>query len=348
MIKKLNIQNFQSHKDSTLNFDKGMNVIVGQSDSGKTAIIRALKFAIWNKPGGNDFRSNWGGNTSVEIITKEHSIKRSKVKNENIYKLNDLKPFKAFGTNVPDEILQALNTDAINLQQQMDSPFLLKDTSGNVAAHFNKIAKLDKIDEGLKYIQSHIYSITKNIAWTKDHISEKNEQLEEFIDLNQFEKDIEKAEELQLNLQRTEHLLNELIKTSDRLQLIDTAIIKKSKILPAEKAIDKALALIQQKKEIIQKHKNLKELSIGIYYLQKDIEIAENGILAESTVDKILQMYQNIRKSRVSLTEIRHVYETIIDNEKGQERALKQLSKLEKEYKIKFPEICPLCGTKIK
>jgi len=65
MIKTLSIQNYQSHKDSTLEFDPGVNVIVGSTDSGKTAIIRALRWLIWNRPNGDSFRSTWGGDTKV-------------------------------------------------------------------------------------------------------------------------------------------------------------------------------------------------------------------------------------------------------------------------------------------
>ena len=48
MIKSLHIQNFQSHKKTTLKFHKGINVVIGQSDSGKSAIIRALNWTINN------------------------------------------------------------------------------------------------------------------------------------------------------------------------------------------------------------------------------------------------------------------------------------------------------------
>ena len=44
MLKKLILKNFQSHSDSELEFDKGINVICGNSDSGKSSIIRSF---IW-------------------------------------------------------------------------------------------------------------------------------------------------------------------------------------------------------------------------------------------------------------------------------------------------------------
>ena len=48
--------------------------------------------------------------------------------------------------------------EEINFQEQHDKSFLISETSGNVAAHFNKIAKLDKIDKGLQKVQKEINS----------------------------------------------------------------------------------------------------------------------------------------------------------------------------------------------
>ena len=46
MIKKLHLKNCQSHKDSLLEFSPRLNVFVGDTDSGKSAIIRGLESNI--------------------------------------------------------------------------------------------------------------------------------------------------------------------------------------------------------------------------------------------------------------------------------------------------------------
>src|SRR5690554_5109154 len=106
MITSLEIQNFQSHKETLLEFEPGVNVIIGPSDSGKTAILRALYWLVWNRPLGDAFRSSWGGDTKVVLETKDGMVKRFKGK-EDHYKLFYDPPFdpiefKAFGTQVPD------------------------------------------------------------------------------------------------------------------------------------------------------------------------------------------------------------------------------------------------------
>ena len=80
MIKKLHIRNFQSHKDSRLIFSDGVNVIVGNSDSGKSAILRALNWVITNRPSGDSYISNWGGPTYVIVETEEGTVIRERGK----------------------------------------------------------------------------------------------------------------------------------------------------------------------------------------------------------------------------------------------------------------------------
>ena len=162
MIKSIQISNFQSHADSYLEFDEGCNIIVGNSDSGKTAIIRALRWLVFHKPTGDEMRSHWGGKTKVELFTDDAHVVKSKDK-EQEYVLGDTH-FKAFKTDVPDEIVQALNLNSINLQSQLDAPFLLSETPGTVASHFNKVAKLDKIDTATQNINSWISELTSIIG----------------------------------------------------------------------------------------------------------------------------------------------------------------------------------------
>ena len=143
MIRAITIQNFLSHKKTKLEFSKGLNVIVGQTDSGKSAIIRALRWVITNKPGGDSFRSNWGGDTEVllEFFTQWYT---SRIKsNRNLYELDGVE-LEGFGSSVPDEIREELNIDVLNLQTQFETHFLLGKSPGEIAAYFNRIAGLDK------------------------------------------------------------------------------------------------------------------------------------------------------------------------------------------------------------
>jgi exonuclease SbcC len=165
MIHSILITNFQSHKETELIFSPGVNIILGQSDSGKTAIFRALCWPTWNRPVGDEFRSDWGGETKIELRLDESRIIRSKDK-ENIYQIDDNEPLKAFGKDVPVEISKILNIDETNIQQQLDSPFLLTESPGEVAKHFNHIAHLEQIDKSLSFLNAGIKRINRQSPTT--------------------------------------------------------------------------------------------------------------------------------------------------------------------------------------
>jgi exonuclease SbcC len=202
MIKSLVLKNFQSHKDSTLEFDPGVNVVIGKSDTGKSVILRALRWLIWNRPLGNDFRSTWGGKTWVEAhldFPPEHSDKVSRIKDkEEVYFGNKIE-HKAFRSDVPEEVRKILNIGDINVQHQFAGPFLLaQETSpGDVAKHFNKVAKLDKIDDGVKNINSWIRQIEQNIKAHEMNIESSEAKLKDYDHLEKFEAEVEALEQLE-------------------------------------------------------------------------------------------------------------------------------------------------------
>lgn len=169
MIKTITISHFQSHKLTSLELHPGVNAIVGSSNSGKTAVLRALYWLRFNRPSGVDFVSHWNqdknGNpvksTTVDVqLTDSLGIQRRRAKDFNGYVAYDPrigppgKELEAVKTDVPEEIESALNMSDVNIQRQMDAPFLLSASSGEVARFFNRIIRLDLIDRVLSTAES--------------------------------------------------------------------------------------------------------------------------------------------------------------------------------------------------
>ena len=49
MIKDLHIQDFIAHKDTKLEFEKGITIFVGHNGSGKSSVIDAITFALFGE-----------------------------------------------------------------------------------------------------------------------------------------------------------------------------------------------------------------------------------------------------------------------------------------------------------
>src|SRR6185312_5624229 len=84
-IRNLRIENFQSHEVTEMAFDDGLNVIVGASDQGKSAVIRALRWLLFNEPRGSDFMRVGANNSRVTVeladgarVTRERTPSRNR------------------------------------------------------------------------------------------------------------------------------------------------------------------------------------------------------------------------------------------------------------------------------
>jgi len=49
-IKTITLKNFQSYKNQVIHCKPGLNLLIGTSDSGKSAILRAISFVLYNYP----------------------------------------------------------------------------------------------------------------------------------------------------------------------------------------------------------------------------------------------------------------------------------------------------------
>jgi len=343
MIKSLTLRNFQSHKDTYLEFHPGLNVIIGETDSGKTAIIRAWKWLTRNRPSGNEFRSTWGGDTEVIAAMEGNVISRLRTKSDNQYQLNDTL-FEAVKTDVPDEIIQVLNVNEINLQQQLDSPFLLSKSPGAVAEHFNKVAHLDQIDTGLKNVQSWIRSLEQDTKSDQKRVQELQEELHQFDHLEKMEVEIEVLEQLEQDF---------ITKSNQKSRLVDIAK-ELNQILEAKEALQQTISIevmltpileaMLLKRDKKQEKENLIILLNDIDCVQEDIYDL-NIIAGLSTeVDSLLSLYDQEQELADKLDNLNSLYSEMADTALYYDELVTKLEAWETTFHDEMPTICPLCG----
>jgi len=347
MITAIKIQNFQSHEETTLDFSPGVNIIVGQTDSGKTSIIRAIRWLIWNRPSGSAIRSTWGGKTSVRLETDEAIILRSKGKTDK-YSLRNVgqKPlvFKAFGASVPEEVRSSLNINEINLQQQHDNSFLLSKSAGEVAQHFNKVARLDKIDLSIQNINRWIRELEHTIKYKTDEIESKKEEIESFAYLDTFETEIEVLESLQIQFLNKFKREKKLRSVLTNIQEVTEEIALYDDLLEGEETVNKIYHLIDQKEDIGREGGKLLFLMKWIEESKKKIKKHRQLISIENLVESLLQLYKDINILKINKSSLSLLLNNI-NNTNGQVITVKaNLIKMQAEFKRVFPNECPLCG----
>jgi exonuclease SbcC len=291
MLKQLNLTNFQSHKSSTLEFSEGVNVIIGSSDSGKTALIRALRKLFFNRPLGDNFVSHWGGKMEIELFTDDAHIVYSKDK-ESEYVLGDTH-FKAFSTDVPKEITDALNIGVENIQSQLDSPFLLSMTPGDIASHWNSIANISKIDTGNQKVNSAIRELAADIKYKEAQEEKLNIDLSTYSHISIFESEVQELEELDKELVNLTSDKDRLNNTTANLRLLNIKIEQHQKTLELEKPLNIVLNLIEERAKKDIEEVKLDRLVNHIQRIQVEIDEQKELLKSEKLVTELLQLYSD-------------------------------------------------------
>ena len=239
MIKSLHLINCQSHKNSLIEFHPGLNVITGDTDSGKSVIIRGLDKVIYNNFPSKELVSHWGGHLSI-AVTVNNNIVILKHDKKDSYTLNDT-PFSAIGGKVPEEIRSVFNMEDINLQNQIDSFFLLTDTSGYVASYLNQIANLSQIDSTTTSIKSELNGIKRTIEHDKENLVEKEKVLQSYSFLTDLKTSINEADELEQNIVDLSLKIDSITLLLDKVKEIDDKFLKNEKLLSLKGIVNETL-----------------------------------------------------------------------------------------------------------
>lgn len=349
MIQEVKLSNFQSHKDSVLVLDPGVNVIVGTSDSGKTAVIRALRLAIANRPSGDAFVSKWikkGEQSLVEINVDGDVVTRQEYP-EKVYMVNDME-FKAFKLSVPDEVQSTLNMNEINIQGQLDAPFLLSNSPGEVALHFNKVARLDKIDTGLANVQHQIKSLTTDIAYLKERKEKLTTDLEQFEHLQKFEIDLEVLEDMQAQRKRKASKISDLDVLLSRLTEVQESLDEKSSVIKMEVVLTKVLEQVEQKRTLALSIRRLESLIADINSDQRKLTSYASTLEIEESVNNVLKLIANKDVMKRYADGLKKALNGIGSTTNMLEQKEAEFERLHAQFDKEMPDVCPLCNQKIK
>jgi exonuclease SbcC len=128
-------------------------VVIGPSDTGKSAIIRALRFTALHEPGTTGLITHGETDLQVGILTPLGGVVRFKNSKEYGYKVGQEK-FLACAKQQPKAVSDRLMLTVVNFQGQMDSVFLLALTGGQLAKEINKIVALEDIDKSISWLKT--------------------------------------------------------------------------------------------------------------------------------------------------------------------------------------------------
>jgi len=334
-IKKLELQNFQKHNSLILDFNDKVNIIYGKTDSGKSCIVRALKWVFFGEPKGDIVRKENTKKTSVKVLLdNDTEIERIKSKTANAYiirKDKEEKRYDSIGKTIPEDVRKILQINTIdiegdsvilNIADQISLPFLLDKSATTRMKFFNKLTGNDMVDKVLKSFNSDILRLgreekseeqrQKDLKIKQEELTKKKKEVIGF-----YANSKEKFDKLVVIYNKYDKLNN----LSVRL----TEIIKQLKSLNASKKEMITDVKVDNLKEKIKKLERLQNLLFTLKSVK--IEIA-------SIIEKVKQ----INIPQISLTKMQDIAEKI-DNYRNYLLKLKEITKSRKTLKSKIQNL---------
>jgi chromosome segregation ATPase len=352
VLRNIKIENFQSHENTTLEFSPGITAIIGESDSGKSAIMRAIRWVVDNRPTGEGFISWWNfqkgklaGSTKVTIETDDFIAVREKNKDGfNGYMANTT-VYGTVGTDVPISITDGLNINEMNIHRQFESHFLLSMSAGDVAKYLNKLVKLDVIDTVIQNgtseqrdLNGKVKDAQKSLIEAEDTITKYSWVLEAekvYAEISEIDSVISKSESTMEGLLKSISLLNE---AGDYIKKYRPLVAEADGIISDIKSLDQTYALMDEKWSAVSS-------AIG------KIKQAGDALKFKQVVDDAIGIMEMIRSVN-----------DLIDTEKKKEQDMgkavltilsttQSVIALRKELeaaKASMPKLCPTCGQPLK
>ena len=291
MIESLHIRGFQKHRLLDLQLDPRVTTIIGKTGSGKSSILRALKWVCTNRPGGDSFIS-WGKDeATVRLDMESLSVIRKRGPGENIYRWHnyaeDNRRYDAIGSGVPDDIAKILNVGPENFSGQRDDPFWLCKTGGELAKELNAVVNLDLIDSTLANIASELRKTRSEVSVREEDLQTAEIKRDSLSWVVGAQVELESLEELQSTLEETSQKRSRLSELSSKVQ---QALQEKKEASTKATEASKLISEMEGLNKLSEKANKLKRLMDQKYSLDREIIQWEHN--SKKTKEKIKKMFK--------------------------------------------------------
>lgn len=264
-IRRVVIENFQSHAHSELEFGSGLNVIIGPSDNGKSAVLRAIRWALYNEPRGSEFVRSGARECRVTVtmsdgaeVVRELLLTKSGAASRNRYIVRlpgaEEQVFEGFGHEVPAEVTRAhgmpqvlLDTDKrvlLSFGSQLEGAFLLAESGSLRARAIGRLLGVHVVDAAVRNTQRDLRSVKGEVSRLERELERYDHELEPYANIPEQEAALEQAEAklaeadaLTRRLQQLERITGDLDRTERESIMVDAALSRLEDLAAAEQKL---------------------------------------------------------------------------------------------------------------
>ena len=368
---KLLINNFQSIKKANLEFVQGINVLVGPSNSGKSATLRAISGVVLNPKGSQRFVKNGAKGLEVEIEYLGNDIVWQRTNKDSKYIING-EEYRKVGSSNLTKILDksgfVLDEGSLmNVEGELELPFPFDKNSAELFKVFEKsifcVSDSAVILKAIKDDETNIKKDKTTAEIELDRFKKKLNALDELVkevDLDKLKRDKVNLEELYFNRDKLIDKYNKVLEgyeAGKKLKTFKEPVVIRDDLLLSYVKLNNDYNRLKQ----ISQQAQVLKVSVKPLYKVVDfnnfvkLEQDLNKLEALEESIKVLERhfvspqisvgYQEYLKLNSDYNALGKIYTRVQEIKKQSKELEEKKSQLKGELD-KF-SVCPLCGQEI-
>lgn len=363
MSLRVRVRNFQSIADDTIEID-GFTVITGTNNTGKSALMRAIKGGFTNPP--PSFVRKGASHATVEYWFEDGTyLKWEKGPKINRYTLNG-KVFNKVGAGVVPEEIQVLGMDSVmvggkpiwpQFADQFTGPLFLLDRPGSaIADAVADVERIQKLNKALKASESDRRSTLADLKIRRRDLKEIEFKLQRFDGLEDLETKVAEIEKGHGQVERTSTGIKKLRQLRNDYQDAEAQVAALDGLeeaaaeVPDEEAIKGVQAVGDDHKALQGLRDRLGPVASKAKKWQEAAQVAESVNLGpDAVVATANKLRQGIRITKKLAREVREAAELIENLTCELSEKQGELDDLNEEIAeiLGGYEACPICGSQL-
>jgi DNA repair ATPase RecN len=283
VIDYLLVEGFQKVRRRRVKLDPGVTVFVGDSATGKSSTLRALKWLLLNVPQGDRYVGDWGKakRTRVEAGVDGRKLVRKRQGRLNAYYLGgrQLKFDHVSKGKPPKPVQDLVNVEAANFQGQHDPPLWFTLSAPEVSRRLNNVVNLRTIDAALKSAASRVRQANAKVEVSRDRLREADAAREA----------AGWAAALATDLDRLSYLDTQRAELAARASTIDSAVTAVSRAALAHRNAAEAILGVKPLVELARTRVELRQRCRRVLELAEQVNTAEQLSIETPRLDHLFK-----------------------------------------------------------
>lgn len=328
IIEKIVLENFQSHEYSEYELKKGLNVFIGKSSSGKSAIQRALAW-IYENEGVNPRRYIRHGADYVRatihlsngfIISRFVEKKKNGKNGYEVFNPHDGETTFYNTRSLPliQELLgfSHLQIDdkksiPLNFQKQGMSWFFIGDSFSNTdrAKIIGAVYQTHYVDAVIKDLEATTKRHVQKIKDQKKEIENIEQEIEKFDHLPKLEQTIQEVEKRLAALQEKQEKLENAKQILNERKELEKQIKNDKKLIESLKDISLAEQKLTSLMDKVEKKKKLTKLKSDLEHYLTEIKKEQQSVLSLKNIEETEKRMNDLELKVKEYQKLKEKYE---------------------------------------